>query len=78
MKWLRAILTPVTYWRREAKTYEAQARRLASALERAGYEHSEEVMKLQADNAHLMHWNAGLALENSELQFQIAEIRGDA
>lgn len=77
MKWLRAILTPVTYWRREAAVYKAQAERLCAALERAGYEHSEEVMKLQRDLAFAMDANACIALELAEKDWEVSQLKGE-
>ena len=55
-----------------------QAERLTKEMERDRVAFYTERRKLQRDNAALMEWNAGFAMENSELAFQLQQIRGDA
>ena len=62
----------------DALKYRDQALRLKYQLDAILLDHSTELRKLQAENQILMHWNAGLALENSELRFELDQIKGDA
>ena len=62
----------------DALRYREQSLRLKHQLDAIVRDHAEELRKLQTDNSHLMHWNAGLALENSELRFELDQIKGDA
>ena len=41
-------------------------------------EHDEEMSALQRQNRLLMNWNAGLALDNAALQFELDRIKGEA
>lgn len=74
---LPRIFAPATYWKREASTYKAQAIRFARALDRANYEHAEEILKLQTDLSWAMDANARLALELSEKDYELSNLRGE-
>ena len=66
------------FWKSEADKYKRQAKRLYDAAKRTEDDMNEELFRLQQDLAWAQDANACLALENSELAFQIAQIRGDA
>lgn len=61
----------------DANRYRAQALRLKESLDQVLHDHAEELRKLQSDNSWLMYWNAGLALELAEKDWEVSQLKGE-
>lgn len=59
------------FWKSEAEKYQRQARRLFDAAKRTEMDLQAELFRVQSDLSWALDANARLALENTELSFQL-------